>query len=207
VYEVTAGTLAREVLEPALGKDLYAVYQSNFESSGLFTVLINLLADPEPPFFDTPAARDAAIGKALSDAMAALRTQLGTDPANWRWGALHRAHFQHPLATVQPLNLLFDVPSLDRPGDSVTVDAAGGGDFSADPANYSQGDGPSMRMIVDLNNFDASLWVTTTGESGQPWSAHYSDLMPLWDTGRYQPMSYTASAVAKDASGILTLQP
>jgi penicillin amidase len=207
IYEVTAGTLAREVLEPVLGKDLYSVYRDNFAPSGLYTVLMNVLADPQPPFFATPTARDAAIGRALGDAMASLRAQLGPDPASWRWGPLHRAHFQHPLATVRPLNLLFDLPALDRPGDSTTVNAAGAGAFSADPPSYNQASGPSMREIVDLGTFDNSLWVTTTGESGQPRSAHYSDLMPLWDAGRYQPMRYGASAVASDASGILTLQP
>jgi penicillin amidase len=139
--------------------------------------------------------------------MGELRGALGSDTSKWRWGALHQAHFAHPLASVSPLNYLFDVAPLDRPGDSVTVNAAGGGGFSADPANYSQQTVPSMRQIIDLSDFDNSLWVTTTGESGQPGSAHYSDLVPLWDQNKYQPMYYSPRKQAPNATGILTLKP
>ena len=38
VYEVAAGALARETIEPALGKDVYGIYRSNYSSSGVFTV-------------------------------------------------------------------------------------------------------------------------------------------------------------------------
>jgi penicillin amidase len=64
-----------------------------------------------------------------------------------------------------------------------------------------------MRQIIDLSDFDNSLWVTTTGESGQPGSAHYSDLVPLWDQNKYQPMYYSAGKQASNATGILTLKP
>jgi len=207
VYEATAGTLLRETLKPVLGKDLYGAYRGNFSASGMYTVLIDLLDDPHAPFYAAAAARDAAIKRAMADAMGQLRARLGPDTSKWRWGALHQAHFAHPLASVQPLNLLFDIGPVERPGDSVTVNAAGGGGFSADPPGYAQATVPSMRQIIDLSDFDASQWVTTTGESGQPWSAHYGDLVPLWDAGRYQPMSYSSVAVGRDAKDILTLQP
>ncbi len=64
-----------------------------------------------------------------------------------------------------------------------------------------------MRQIIDLSNFDNSVWVTTTGESGQPYSAHYSDLVPLWDQNHYEAMRFTASAVAKDNQALLIMQP
>ena len=205
VYEATAGALARETIEPALGKDVYGIYRSNFSSSGVFTVLINLLDQPSSPFI-TSSPNDVIV-KALDDAMAELRSALGSDTSKWRWGALHQAHFAHPLASTLPLNYLFDIAPVDRPGDSVTVNAAGGGGFSADPANYSQQTVPSMRQIIDLSDFDNSLWVTTTGESGQPGSAHYSDLVPLWDQNKYQPMYYSPGKQASNATGILTLKP
>ncbi|HKT39738.1 MAG TPA: penicillin acylase family protein, partial [Ktedonobacterales bacterium] len=129
------------------------------------------------------------------------------DTSQWQWGALHTAHFEHPLATVSPLNLIFDVAPVARPGDSTTINVGGSGRFSDDPANYDQRSVPSMRQIIDLANFDNSVWVTTTGESGQPFSAHYSDLVPLWDQGHYQKMLFTASAIAKDNQALLIMQP
>jgi penicillin G amidase len=205
VYEATAGALARATIEPVLGKDVYGIYRDNLSSSGVFTVLINLLDQPTAPFI--AASPNDVIVKALNDAMAELRGALGSDTSKWRWGALHQAHFAHPLASTFPLNYLFDVAPVNRPGDSVTVNAAGGGGFSDDPADYSQRTVPSMRQIIDLSNFDNSLWVTTTGESGQPGSAHYSDLVPLWDQNKYQPMYYSPGKQASSATGILTLKP
>jgi penicillin amidase len=206
VYEVAAGTLLRETIEPKLGKDLYGIFQSNATPSCLFTTLVNSLTNPTP-LFGSGQARDAAIAKALADATHALQTRFGSDTSTWQWGALHTAHFEHPLATVQPLNLIFDVAPVARPGDSTTVNVGGDGHFSDDPPNYNQRSLPSMRQIIDLSNFDNSVWVTTTGESGQPYSPHYSDLVPLWDQNRYQPMRFTASSVAKDNQALLVMQP
>jgi penicillin amidase len=205
VYEVTSGALARATIEQALGKDVYNIYRGNYSASGVFTVLINLLNQPTAPFITS--SPNEVIVKALDDAMAQLRAKLGADASKWRWGALHQAHFAHPLASIFPLNYLFDVAPLDRPGDSVTVNAAGGGGFSTDPPGYGQATVPSMRQIIDLGDLDNSLWVTTTGESGQPGSAHYSDLAPLWDQNKYQPMYYSPKKQASIASGILTMKP
>ena len=206
VYEVAAGTLLRETVEPKLGKTLYGIFQSNATPSCLFTTLVNTLSNPAP-LFASSQARDAAIAKALADAVHTLKTQFGSDSSKWQWGALHTAHFEHPLATVSPLNLIFDVAPVARPGDSTTINVGGDGRFSDDPPNYNQRSVPSMRQIIDLSNFDNSVWVTTTGESGQPYSPHYSDLIPLWDQNRYQPMRFTAAAVAKDNQALLVMQP
>ena len=207
IYEVASGYLLRNTLEPLLGKTLYTVYCSNYSSSGLDTVLIDLLADPALPFFENAQARDAAIVRALDDTMAALRKQYGTATSGWQWGTLHQANFEHPLASVTPLNLVFGTNAVARPGDDMTVSVGGDSGFALDPPSYSQQTVSSMREIIDLGNFENSLWVTTTGESGQPYSPHYSDLIPLWNQNHYQRMEYNAASVAKLAVDQLTLTP
>jgi penicillin G amidase len=194
-------------LEPLLGKKLYAMYIANYSSSGLFSLLISILTDPTPPFFQNAQARDALIVHALGDAINALRSEFGSNTATWQWGKLHQATFVHPLATVVPLNLVFGTQPVERPGDDVTVNIGGDGGFAADRPSYAQQSVSSMREIIDLGNFDNSLWVTTTGESGQPLSPYYSDLIPVWDHNQYQHMEYTALAEAKAAASLLTLTP
>jgi penicillin amidase len=213
VYEVTTGMLARETIEPVLGKKLYGVYQTNTDASTIYSVLISLVEAPVPPFFGVEGpqnavnARDVAVAKALRDAYDQLSATYGSDTAKWTWGSMHTATFAHPLASVTPLNLIFGVAPVARPGDSTTVSVGGDGNFSADPADYSQNTVSSMREIIDLSNFDDSLWVTTTGESGQPFSAHYDDLVPLWDQNDYQPMSFSPAAVSQQTLQVLTLTP
>jgi penicillin G amidase len=213
LYEVALGTLAREVLEPALGKQLYATYTNTLSISGLTAALIGLMHGPIPPFFNASTiaqvvtVRNGALARALADAMHQLRTALGSDPTQWRWGALHQASFAHPLASVSPLNLVFGIPAVERPGDGTTVNVGGDFGFSADPPHYDQTTIPSMRQIIDLSNFDQSLWVIPAGESGQPLSPHYSDLLPLWDQGRYESMVYSSRAIGSVAVDVLVLKP
>jgi penicillin amidase len=213
VFEVAMGNLARATIEPVLGKKLYGVYQSNTSSGEIYSVLINLTSQPTAPFFgvrnttDSSASRDQTIAKALSDAYGQLQRQFGPDTSTWRWGSMHSATFAHPLASVTPLNLIFGVAPVQRPGDSITVSVGGDGDFTADPPNYAQHTVSSMREIIDLSNLDHSLWVTTTGESGQPFSPHYQDLVHLWDTNTYQSMDFSPPAVAKQTVSLLTLTP
>jgi penicillin amidase len=96
---------------------------------------------------------------------------------------------------------------VERPGDGTTVNVGGDGGFSADPPSYDQVTIPSMREIIDLSNLDQSLWVIPAGESGQPFSADYSNLLPLWDQGRYEAMPYSARAIAGATIDVLILKP
>ncbi len=214
VYEVTAGLLLSETIQHVLGSSVYTTYRDSYSSSGLYSVLINLMAQPVAPFFgigpttsDPFAARDAAVAHALADAMALLRSRLGAETSKWRWGALHTATFAHPLASVSPLDRVFGLAPVERPGDTVTVSVGGDGGFSRSTPNYDQKTVSSMREIIDLGNLDGSLWVITVGESGQPGSSHYADLLPLWDANQYQRMDYSPAAEGKAAADILVLKP
>lgn len=212
LYEVAAGTLARETIEPVLGPKLYEVYRNNTSASNIYLTLADLLKTPSAPFFgastdaQAATARNTALARALADAVHQLRATLGPDPAHWHWGALHQAHFTHPLAGVAPLNTVFDIAAVDRPGDSTTVNVGGSSRFSADPPSYSQRSIPSMREIIDLSDFDHSFWVIPVGQSGQPFSSHWSDLLPLWDQGRYQSMAFSTEAIGHAVHEVLTLR-
>lgn len=213
VYEVATSTLLHKLFEPVLGIDLYNIYSGNSSDSALFSTVINLVLSPTAPFFgitahnQANAQRDALLQSALSDAISQLRSTLGTDTTQWQWGQLHQAHFDHPLTQAPPLNLIFGVNPVARPGDSVTVNVGGTTDFSADPADFDQHTVASMREIIDLANLDQSLWIITTGESGQPFSAHYDDLLQLWNQNRYQTMDFSPQAEARATKDQLILQP
>jgi acyl-homoserine lactone acylase PvdQ len=49
--------------------------------------------------------------------------------------------------------------------------------------------------------------VITVGESGEPSSLHYADLLPLWDANQYQHMDYSPAAEGKSAVDLLVLTP
>jgi penicillin amidase len=67
--------------------------------------------------------------------------------------------------------------------------------------------GASYREIFDLSNWDNARAINTPGQSGQPGSRHYSDLLSLWEAGQYFPLVYSKEAVEQNSTDVLTLMP
>jgi penicillin amidase len=158
-------------------------------------VLVRQVARPDSLLGAAPAAaRDSLVLLALDDATRELTRRLGADRARWSWGALHEASFAHPVAAA------FDLPAAPRGGDGNTVNATGG-------AGFRQTSGASFREILDLADWDNSVATSTPGQSGQPESPHYGDLLPLWRDGRYFPLVYSRPRVEQETAHLLRLEP
>ena len=95
-----------------------------------------------------------------------------------------------------------DLGPVPRPGDEYTVNATGFRD-----GGFEQGSGASYREVLDTSDWDRSVAVNTPGQSGQPESPHYSDLLPLWRDGKYFPLLYSRPAVESETVDRLVLQP
>jgi penicillin amidase len=146
--------------------------------------------------------RDSLLLTALGAARARLQTLQGDDPAKWSWGALHQVYFRHALDAAPGGPALFDRGPFPRSGDGDVVQAT-----SPDSKTFEQVAGASYREIFDLGDWDRSLAVNVPGQSGQPGSAHYDDLLPLWRTGRYFQLAYSRKAVDAVTTAVLTLTP
>jgi len=99
------------------------------------------------------------------------------------WGALHQLALTHPLGKAE-----FALRPVPRPGDGNTVNATSG-------VNFRQTNGASWREVLDVGNWDRSVITNVPGESGNPGSPHYSDLLNDWAAGRYHPLPYSRAAV------------
>jgi penicillin amidase len=139
----------------------------------------------------TPVAlRDSLIEAALAAAVDRLEAEQGTDWTAWRWGPMNELNFAHPLGIPA-----FALPTVQRSGDGTTVNVAG------------RRSGASFREIIDLADWDRSVATSTPGQSGQPGSPHYGDLLSLWAEGRYFPLSFTREAVEANTAHRLVLRP
>jgi penicillin amidase len=153
-------------------------------------------------FGDSPMAdRDKLLSDTLKSAREELTKLLGPDASQWTWGKFHVVRFRHALDQQPGAKDLFDLGPLARPGDEYTTNATG------TAGSWDQVSGASYRQIIDLATWDRSWVINTPGQSGQPGSPHYSDLMPLWDAGRYFPLLYTRKAVEGETTDRLTLEP
>ena len=112
---------------------------------------------------------------------------------------MHRAFFEHPLASSPARRSVFNAGDAARGGDSTTPNATGGG--------ARQTAGASFREVIDVSDWDRSMTINVPGLSGQPGSAHYADLLPLWAEGQYHPLPFSRSAVEAAAAERLLLMP
>jgi penicillin amidase len=177
-----------------------AQHYSGLEPNGV----LRLLAKPEKDLFgENPVTgRNQLLASALQSARKELEKQLGQDESEWSWGKLHQVHFRHAVDQQQVAKEFVDLGPVARPGDEYTVNATG-----TDSGSWDQVSGASYREILDTSDWDQSVAVNTPGQSGQPGSPHYSDLMPLWDAGRYFPLVYSRKAVEEATTDRLVLKP
>ncbi len=67
--------------------------------------------------------------------------------------------------------------------------------------------GPSLRLVLDVGDWDRSRAINAPGQAGDPASPHYRDLAPLWLKGETVPLLYTRAAVQAAAVQRWVLQP
>ena len=155
----------------------------------------DFLAEGAPSTASAAVANgDSLLVAALDDAVADLTKRFGADREKWRWGLVHTATFRHALTSR------FDLPAASRSGDGNTVNMTGGRDFR-------QTAGASFREIIDLSDFDRSLVTNVPGQSADPRSKHYSDLLKLWGNDQYFPLVYSRQRVEQETESVLWLKP
>ncbi len=193
LFETWLNAVAKRVIEPRV-----TAFGGSFNETGYdIGTLISLLEKPDEVFgagARATSGRDNTVLFALDDAVAEITRRLSADRRRWVWGALHKALFRHPLVDA------FDLEEIPRGGDANTVNATGG-------ANYLQRSGASYREILDVSNWDNSVAINVPGQSAQPTSPYYDNLLQLWATGRYFPLAYTRATVEKAKAHLLVLQP
>jgi penicillin amidase len=160
--------------------------------------LLALLDQPNSVWWDDLSTsqketRDDILKKSFEQGVDDLGRRFGDAPAEWKWGRMHTATFGHPIGSVQPLNLLFNIGPLATNGDGYTVNNGG----YRDSRDFTQRTVSSMRMIHDLSDWSRSIQMHTTGQSGQPLNKHYCDLVMPWRDVRHSPLYFDRTHLEK----------
>ncbi len=199
------GSRAAKTVEELLSWD--AVLRADSRPALIYEVWMSQL--PVAVFADAAARSDleallraletkpnpSALAKSLDAALGQIEKQLGPDWSKWQWGDLHQITFAHPLGKRE-----YQLGPVARPGDANTVNATSG-------ANFRQTNGASWREILDVGDWDRSVMTNVPGESGDPNSKHYSDLLRDWAAGLYHPMPFTRKAVLAATEERILLTP
>ena len=184
-WQVEAGRLlVKDRLKGRLWGRLYALHPELL--LGAFTGDAGVLCE-HPAGRGRPATADCAelAALALTRAVRLLERRQGADPLSWRWGDLHVLRWHHPLAITPLLRKRLDT-ALPSAGGNATVNV-GGFRYSApfDNAHF-----PSYRQVVDLSDWNRSVWIHGPGQSGVSWRAHYRDLAGPYVAGEMLPMVF-----------------
>lgn len=156
----------------------------------------------------TPQAGDcrARVAEAFERALGWIAARFGKDPELWRWGDAHQAQFVH--------RIFERIPVIDRLVNRRL--AADGGDFTLNRAAFSIADnarpfadihGAGFRSIYDLGDLALSRFMIATGQSGNPLSAHFTDLVRRWRNFDYVTLSGTAAQLMANGGQRLVLAP
>ncbi|MFJ5679597.1 penicillin acylase family protein [Streptomyces sp. NPDC093097] len=174
-----------------------------------FDVVRGLLDKPDSLWWTSATdpsvrGRDAMLRRAMERAAADLHKRLGDAPRKWRWGALHTLTPENPTlgtAGPAPLRWLLNADPVGVGGGTDAVEANGWDPQKGFEVIWV----PSMRMVVDLADFERSRWINLTGASGHATADTYTDQIELWAKGGSLPWPYKAAAVDTAARDRLRL--
>ena len=139
---------------------------------------------------------------ALSAVLRDLRRAYGPEPSSWAWGNIRPLTLQHPLGRVKALAPIFNRGPFPWGGDGNTISQAGGA-----PASVIAPVVASLRVVVPVGDWESARFVLPGGQSGNPFSKHYDDMLPLWQQGGGVPIAWSAESVSRAAVEMLELRP
>jgi len=205
----------RELSRLIVADELGPLFAGNWRQRPLF--VRNVLADVDGQGrwcgitgSSQPVTCAELIARALDRALADLRARYGGDMNLWRWGEAHVALGSHrPLSGILGglplLRDLFEV-RVPTPGDTYTVNV-GRHNISDEARPFASVHAASLRAIYDLGDLDRSLFMFSTGQSGNPLSPLYRNLARNWAAVDYLPLTMKRADIDTGALGTLTLEP
>ncbi len=146
----------------------------------------------------------AELRACLDAAVAQLTKVAGPDAGGWAWGRVRPLVLVHPMGTRPVLKSIFNLGPIAFGGDVSTIPQASV-PFDA-PLSNPIGI-PNLRCVIDVGNWEASRWVLAGGQSGNPLSPHYGDLLPLFERGEGISIAWTPESVKAAAKATLCLRP
>jgi len=164
-------------------------------------VVAELMADPESEWWDDRRTevvehRDDILAESLKAAYLQAVNNFGpADGPGWLWSNRRKVRIRH---------------LLGLPGFGAPEVPAMGGPSTLSPSSGDGGFGSSWRMVVEMGTTVQAMGVYPGGQSGNPASPRYLDLLPRWAAGELDTLRTPAapeSLTASLTSATLDLEP
>jgi len=124
----------------------------------------------------------------LADALSELRREAGRDMDGWTFGRLHHAVYSHTLFNGLPTLAGIFEARVSSGGSQNAINVANA--VYRKSRGYEQTFGAGFRQVIEPGlEREPGQWImNSTGQSGNPLSAHYSDMVLPFRDGRLVPM-------------------
>ena len=140
---------------------------------------------------------------ALTESMAMLADRYGADPHDWTWGRAHTAvHMHNPFGQIPFLKTIFNL-HVASDGGFYTLNRGGHRLASQEPFGNIHGSG--YRAVYDFADLNNSVFMQSTGQSGNPVSPFFATFVQTWADVGYIPMTTNRAHILENASGRLIL--
>ena len=195
LFDVHSVASAAEQMFPGQGEPLSRLWRTK----QLEYSWIRAMSGRYKPFWDI--TRDA-----LAEAIAELAERYGDDPTDWRWGDAHVAVFPHQVVSLMPLVGSFFTNSVEADGGNFTLNRGATPIVSAERA-FQDVHGAGYRAVYDLADLGRSQFMIATGQSGNPLSPYFDDLIEPWRDGQWLTLGAPPEELQQTSIGTLTLRP
>ena len=149
-------------------------------------------------------AYSALVVKSMENAYRECLRLMGPHVERWHWGDLHAIRFEHPLSALAEglLKESIDFPSYPRGGSGNTTNSNG---FLS--RNLRVRSGASWRFAVDTGDWDKARMSNAPGQSGDPRSSYYDNLLKDWANDRTFPLLFSRNMIERNAAFLIRLIP
>lgn len=175
------------------------------------TFLLNALSGDEMAARwcdDTTTAQTEHCTDVVRTALAAgledLNDLYGNDMSKWNWGNAHPVVNNHlPMGFIPGIRTIFNI---ERPsaGGPYTVNRGQTGSGARPFANVHAA---GYRAVFDFDDMNNSVYIISTGQSGNPASDYYDTFATLWADGGHIRMTTDRAEIEAGSIGTLTLRP
>ena len=154
---------------------------------------------------DKVETKEQIVQAAFIQAYASLSQDFGEDMSKWAWKKVHTLEHGHPIGQIAALRPFFNVGPFPVDGTREVINNMA---FPYGPTKkYKVSYGPSTRRVVDFSDIENSYSISPTGQSGNPFSAHYKDQAKMYVKGEFRKMLMNKDEIISTSKSLLILKP
>jgi penicillin G amidase len=121
------------------------------------------------------------------------------------WGSVHTIEFPHAMGAQEPLDKIFNIGPFATSGTNESIDQqafrlTGSGEY---PVQH----GPQMRILIDLEDFENSISINPTGQSGNVGSKHYGNQAKMFVNHQFRKQMMNVEEIKEKCPDVLILSP